>query len=437
MNLKINPSPCLNGEITAPGSKSYSHRVFIAASLADGVSVIKNALTTGDVEVTINILRDLGVKIIEASGNRIIVGKGNDFFNFSDKILDCKNSGTSVRIFSALALLIEGGLSFTGEFLKRNRPILPLLEALEALGAEYKLTEDFLYVRRAKTTCNTINLRGDITSQFITALLMTCPKIKCETKDFITVEITTPLISYPYIQITLDVLKSFSIKVQEALNDKKIGKYAILNNQKFRPQVYQIPGDFSSAAFIIAATVLSKDDSTVVINNLNFENPQGDKRIVDILLEMGANIKVNQETNQVIVKGNLSRYPLKGIDIDCHDIPDLFPILAVIGAFTEKTTLYNAKRLRLKESDRISVMARELTKMGVKIEEKQDKMTIYGCEDIKGSEIDHENDHRIAMACCIAALNGNSNSLINNMDIVKDSYPSFIDDLLKLGAGIE
>jgi 3-phosphoshikimate 1-carboxyvinyltransferase len=411
--------------------------VFIAASLAEGISVIKNPLTSGDVAVTINILRDLGVKIVEASGNRVIVGKGNDFYNLNKKVLDCKNSGTTLRIFTALALLIEGGLSFTGEFLRRKRPILPLLESLKSLGAEYELSEDKLRVRRVRDSCNTISIRGDISSQFITALLMACPKMKCEPENFITLEITTPLVSYPYIQITLDVLKSFSIKVQEVLNNNRIGKYAILTNQKFRPQVYEIPGDFSSAAFMIVATVLSKEDSTVVINNLNFENPQGDKRIVDILLEMGANIEVNRESNQVIVKGNRVKYQLKGIDIDCHDIPDLFPILAVAGAFTEKTTLYNAGGLRLKESDRISAMARELKKMGVKVEESQEKLTIFRCEDLKGSKIDHENDHRIAMACCVAALNGSSSSQVDNIDIVKDSYPDFIDNLLKLGANIE
>ena len=437
MNLKINPSPYLNGEITAPGSKSYSHRVFIAASLAEGVSVIKNSLITGDVAVTINILRELGVKIVEASGNRVIVGRGRNLFIFNNKPLDCKNSGTSIRIFTALALLVDGGLSFTGEFLKRKRPILPLLEALETLGAEYELSEDKLHVRRVKRNCGIVSIRGDISSQFITALLMACPKMKCEKNEFISLAITSPLVSYPYIKITLDVLQSFSIKIQETIDEKRVGKYDILYNQKFRPQVYNIPGDFSSAAFMIAATVLSKEDSTVVINNLNFDNPQGDKRIVDILLEMGAKIEVNRENNQVIVHGNLSKYPLKGIDIDCHDIPDLFPILSVVGAFTEKTTLYNAEGLRLKESDRISVMARELTKMGVKIEESQDKMTIYRCEELKGSDIEHENDHRIVMACCVAALNGNTSSLVNNIDIVKDSYPGFIDDLQKLGASVE
>jgi 3-phosphoshikimate 1-carboxyvinyltransferase len=377
------------------------------------------------------------VKIIEKAGDRIITGRGDKPFKFNAKTLDCKNSGTSIRIFTALALLVEGGLSFTGEFLKRKRPILPLLESLKAIGAEYNLSEDILHVRRVKQTCNTIGIRGDISSQFITAILMACPKMKCETDEVITLEITSPLISYPYIEITLDVLKSFSIKVKEDLNEKRVGKYVILNNQKFRPQVYTVPVDFSSAAFMIAATVLSKEDSTVVIKNLNFENPQGDKRIVDILLEMGARIEVNREKNQIIVNGNLSKYPLKGIDIDCYDIPDLFPILSVVGMFTEKTTLYNAEGLRLKESDRISVMVRELTKMGAKIEEAQDKMTIYRCEEIKGSEIDHENDHRIAMACCVAALNGNASSLVKNIDIVKDSYPGFIDDLQKLGASVE
>jgi len=433
--LKINPIQCLNGEVNAPSSKSYSHRAFIAASLADGVSVIKNPLISGDVKVTIEVLKTLGIKILEESKNSFIIEKVADSFKPIKETINCKNSGTTLRIFSALSLYIEGGLSITGEFLKRERPIVPLLEALKILGAEYELKQEFIHIKRTTNICNTVKIQGDISSQFISALLIASTKLKCIKKNAIEIEITTPLVSYPYIKITLDVLNSFGITILEKLNENKTGKYIIRCGQKYRPQNYEIPGDFSSAAFIIAAAVLSPKDSKVIVKNLDIQNPQGDKKIVEILKRMGAKIEVNP--NEIVVIGNLEKYPLNGLEIDCSDIPDLFPILSVVGAFAMgTTTLYNASNLRLKECDRISVMARELSKMGINISEKEDELTIYH-SDPKGSTINHENDHRIAMACIIAALYSNSISMINDAQIIKDSYPNFIDDLKMLGASIE
>ena len=334
--------------------------------------------------------------------------------------------------------MIDDGLTFTGEFLKRNRPILPLLDSLKAIGAQYKLSKKSLSINRIQKFCNHIKIRGDISSQFVTALLFLSPLLKCNNLDYIEIEITTPLVSYPYIQITLDVLKSFGIKIQEKIDENRKGKYIIESQQKFRPQSYTIPGDFSSAAFVIAAAVISQEDSYVVINNLNFQNPQGDKKIIAILRDMGANIEIFQNESKITIKGGTNRYPLKGIAIDCSEIPDLFPVLCVVGAFSKgKTTLYNATNLRLKESDRISVMARELKKMGIRVEEYDDKLVIYHCESIKGVKIDHDNDHRIAMACFIAALYAKTTSEIKNIDIVKDSYPTFIDDFKKLGVSLK
>ena len=436
-SIKITPSKSLNGELKASPSKSYSHRAFIAASLADSVSVIKNPLTSGDVRITIEILKLLGVQILEESKNTYIVEKKRDSFDSYKEIIDCKNSGTSLRIFSALSLLIKDGLTFTGEFLKRNRPIRPLLESLKSLGAKYSLEKDRMQVKRISNKCDSVKIQGDISSQFITALLFISSLLKCDNKDGIEIELTTPLVSHPYIKITMDVLSSFGINILEELDNEKKGKYYIPCGQKYRPQVYEIPGDFSSAAFIIAAAALALEDSNVKINNLNTQNPQGDKRIIEILQKMGANIQINQKQNQVIINGNISKYHLRGIDIDCKEIPDLFPLLCVIGAIAEgKTTLFNASNLRLKECDRISVMARELTKMGVKVDDKEDKLTIYH-SNLNGSEIDHEDDHRIAMACTIAALYSNNSSTIHNIDIISDSYPNFIEDLINLGANIE
>ena len=168
------------------------------------------------------------------------------------------------------------------------------------------------------------------------------------------------------------------------------------------------------------------------------QNYQGDNKIIEILRDMGANIEFNESKKQVVVSGGLTQNPLKGQNINCNDIPDLFPILSVIGAFAKgETVLYNAGNLRLKESDRISSMARELKKMGVSVKEERDKLTIYYCNKLHGALIDHGYDHRVAMACTIAALYANSNSQIKNIDIVKDSYPTFLEDLQKLDVKID
>jgi 3-phosphoshikimate 1-carboxyvinyltransferase len=432
MDLIINPIETgLQGEIIAPGSKSFSHRAFIAASLADGISIIKKPLIAGDVEITMNILKTLGVKILKIDKESYSIRRINESFNSMNQPIDCKNSGTSIRIFSALALIIEGGLSFKGEFLKRKRPILPLLNSLKYLGGKYKLMEDQIQIKREKQKCQSIKIRGDISSQFITALLFLCPLIRCKKKKFIEIQLTTPLISYSYIKITLDVLNRFGINIQEDIKNKK---FTVLCQQKYRAQLYEIPGDFSSVAFIMAAATLSRKSSQIIINNLHVQDSQGDKKIIEILKEMGANIHHNEENCQIIIKGNLNKYPITGIEIDCHDIPDLFPILSVLGAFAKgKTILYNASNLRLKESDRISVISRELSKMGVQVTEEQDRLIVNHCDHLKGSRIDHENDHRIAMACVIAALYADSVSKVKNIEIIRDSYPNFISDLKKLG----
>ncbi len=438
MEIKIKPTIKLNGDIRAPPSKSYSHRAFMASSLADGVSVIKNALVGGDVEITIKILKKLGVHISKVSENNYMVKGLGGIFKPCKEVVDIGNSGTSIRIFSALALLVEGGLQFTGVFFERKRPIIPLLEALTKWGGFYNINAGLLSIKRKKNKCNNVEIRGDVSSQFITALLMVGPLILCKKINHLTLNIISPLISYPYIAITLKVLKHYGINIQEQINNKRLGKYIIPCQQNYRAQNFTIPGDFSSVSYIIAAGVLSFDDSLITISNLDFNSPQGDKRLIEILQDMGAQIEMNKEKGILIIKGNLRKNPLKGLNINIQDNPDLFPILAVIGVFAlGKTSLYNAKSLRYKESDRISIMARELKKMGVNVEESEDELTIHHCTELKGIEVLHENDHRIAMALTIANLYAMTNSKVERIDIVQDSYPSFISDLIKLGASIE
>jgi len=438
MKLRITPTKKLFGEITAPPSKSYSHRAFIVSSLTKGVSIIKKPLISGDVGVTIKILEALGHKVSKASNRSFIVKSNYGNYKSVKKLLDCGNSGTSIRIFTALAMLIDGGLSFTGEFIKRKRPIIPLLNALESIGCNYRLTEKDLKVKRKGKKCNDINIPGDISSQFISALLIMCPLLDCKKRNSMTVKITSPITSYPYVKITLDVLRSFGIKIQEKINDEKVGSYLIACKQNYRAQTYEIPGDFSSISFILAATILTPEESQVVIKNLNFEKPQGDQRIIGILQEMGAKIKTMKEKNCLIVNGGINQNPLTGIAIDIKDTPDLFPILSIIGAFAKgKTEIYNALNLRNKESDRISIIAKELSKMGVKVVEENDKITIYHCKELRGTSFNHENDHRIAMSLTIASLFAQGSSLIENIEIVEDSYPNFVDHIKKLGANVD
>lgn len=436
MDLTIQPKTSrLSGIIIPPGSKSYSHRAFILASLAEGPSNIKNPLTSGDVSITMNILENSGVKIKKkGKGTYTVYGTGTLQGDPRD-LIDCGNSGTSARIFSALSLIINGGLQLQGEFFRRQRPIKPLLDALEQLGAYYSLSQDKLFIHRQKRVCKDINIRGDISSQFITALLFLGSIIECSEKETIKINLTTLVVSYPYLKITLNIMNEFGLQAQEIRSNSDLVGYKVKTGQKITSKTYTVPSDFSSAAFIIAAGVLTPTDSKIIIENLDFEDPQGDKRIIPILREMGAKIHKDVENKRLICYGNIKKNPLNGCQIDCKDIPDLFPILSVIGAFADgKMVLYNAENLRLKESDRISIMARELTKMGVKVEEKQGSLTIYQCGNLKGTRIDHNGDHRIAMACTVAALYAVSESYIESIDIVKDSYPRFVEDLQKIGA---
>ncbi|TFG01072.1 MAG: 3-phosphoshikimate 1-carboxyvinyltransferase [Promethearchaeota archaeon] len=436
MDLSISPSILrLSGTIIPPGSKSYSHRAFILAAFANGKTILKNPLTSGDVKITIDILSKLGIKIEERKDRNYEIYGGKRIRNISEDIIDCGNSGTSIRIFSALSLIIDGGLRLKGEFLRRNRPLKPLLKALEELGAVYSLSEKKLIIQRKEEKCGDIKIRGNISSQFITSLLILCSIIKCKNKDFLSLQITTPIVSYPYVKITQNILKEYGIKIQEEKDNSRFLEYKVKTGQKPKAIKYPVPSDFSSAAFIIAAATLTPYDSKVIVKNLDFEDPQGDKRIIEILKKMGAYIQKDMENKKVVCYGNLQKNSLNGIEIDCKNIPDLFPILSVVGAFASgKTVLYNAGNLRLKESDRIKIMARELTKMGINVEESTDKLIVFHANEIKGAKFEHNGDHRIAMACSIAALFANSKSLIENIDIVKDSYPNFIIDLKKLGA---
>ena len=438
MDVKIIPIERLSGELNAPPSKSYSHRAFFAASLAKGKSIIQNPLLSGDVEITINSLKNLGIKIYQKSRDEYVVeGMGGKFIT-PEKTINCGNSGTTIRILSSISLLLEGKLKLTGEFFNKHRPMNPLIDALKKLGVQTTFKDYTLHLERTRDECDDIEIPGNISSQFITSLLFIIPVLSCIDRKEIIIKVKCPISSYPYVQITMDVLNEFGIKIKEKIIENKEIRYKIPLNQKYLRSNFKIPGDFSSASFLMAAASITKKKSNLIIHDLNFKNPQGDKKIVELLNKMGANISVNEQKNVVMVDSGLEKYPLNGLKIDCQNIPDLFPILAVVGAFArDKTVLYNAQNLRYKESDRIKIISQELNKMGVNLIEETDRLTIFHCKNIRGININHEDDHRIAMALIIAAINANSPSIVRNVEIINDSFPNFLESIKKLGACYE
>ncbi len=452
--IKIQPLINFEGKITCSSSKSYSHRAFFVALMADTPSYIINPLISGDTEVTINFCISLGATIEKFEKSNIEIKEIPLDISDSDSIykivpppnlkqpigsLDGKNSGTSIRLMTALTPLIPGQITISGRFFKLKRPLKPLLEALSSLGISWEYLDNNFGVKINPCYSDAIEfkIQGDVSSQFITGLLLLAPKLKsAPSNPNSIINLTTPTVSTPYLKITDEIMKKFGISFQVDLNSENFLRYTIPTDQKYQGQIVKIPGDYSSAAFIIATAALNPYPSEVVISNLDPNSMQGDKALIKILQQMNADIKVDEHSQSVVIKGGKF---LDGTKIDCKDTPDLFPILCVIGLFSNNNTiLYNLQHVRTKESDRVSIMIRELQKMGAIIDSIEDNnaILIEGPQQIRGIKILHEDDHRIAMALTVAALYARSESTTVKPEIVNDSYPDFFKDLKLLGADI-
>ncbi len=422
MEIIIKPVDQVSGTIAAPPSKSYSHRAIIMSSLARGKSEIFNILKANDVFASIEACKAFGAKIQEDNDRWIVEGAK---LSVPKHEINCKNSGTTLRIMTSVATLVPSGMvTLTGSASLRRRPITPLLEALKQLGSECYSKNGFppVTIRGGKLNGGIAKLPGDISSQFITGLLIACPLAKNNS----TLELTTPLVSKPYVEMTLKMLNKYGINV---IVDKEMHKFFIPSSQNYHPIKFNVPGDYSSAAFLFALGALA---GKVEVKNLDHEDVQGDKKILEILKEMGANVRVRKDLIEI------EKSDLVGIDIDCSETPDLLPICSVLGAFVKgKTHIFNAEHVRHKESDRIRSMTLELRKMGAKVYEKPDGMILEGTGKLKGAKLDSHGDHRVFMALVAAALMADKNSSIAGLETIKDSYPSFIDDLNWLGVKTE
>lgn len=419
-NVIINKST-LSGEIDAISSKSLSHRYMIAASLARGTSYVSNVLDSVDLTATIDILKNLGINITNKGNDYKIVSTG---LNVSNLNLNAYESGSTIRFFIPIAWLFNSYSTFIGSTTLGSRPLSVYDEIAKEFN--YKLVKtngNFPIKVKGPLRSGTYHIDGSISSQFVTGLLFSLPLVDGNS----VISFKDEIASKSYIDLTVDVLKQSGIIIREENN-----KYLIEGNQKYQVINNVVEADYSQVAFFIVASIIT--NSTIKINNLNFDSLQGDKAILDIVEQMGVTlIKANKT---LIIKPSGI---LKPIIIDLYDIPDLGPILMVLASsLNDTTTFLNIDRLYIKESNRLRAMQLNLEKQGIKFDIKDNTLKLTGVSEFKGNvTFETFNDHRIAMALSVYALNAKKPVTIKDYPVVSKSYPLFYEDLVKIGGIVE
>ncbi|MFW9864134.1 MAG: 3-phosphoshikimate 1-carboxyvinyltransferase [Candidatus Thorarchaeota archaeon] len=413
----------MDGTVDAPPSKSYTHRAIICGLLSKGTTKLRNALFSDDTRTTLRISEMMGAEVRQEDDIEIT---GPDELKAPAFEMNCHGSGTTLRIFTALSALTSGKCVLTGNESLRRRPIGDLLDGLRQLDVDARSLGGNglppVEIRGQGIRGGIVRIRGDVSSQYVTGLLFACSKANKASK----IELTTELESRPYVEMTLNVMSQFGAEAEPS-NDWR--KFSIPGNQDFQSQDYTIEGDFSSAAFLMAAGALT---GSVKVKGLRMDSIQGDAAAVSLLKSMGLEIISGRDNFKV------SHNEMQAIEIDASDIPDLVPVMTVLATQANGITkIYNAGRLRLKESDRLSTASQELRKMGAEITESRDGLTIRGPTALSGAVLNSHKDHRIAMAGVIAGLVAEGETVIEDIRCVTKSYPGFVKDMQSIGAEIE
>lgn len=413
----------LYGCVRAPPSKAHTHRAIIASSLSEGCSEVRNALVCDDTLATVNACVKLGAEIKDvADGTFRILGSPKP--ETPVDVINCGGSGSTIRFITPICALADGISILTGDESLRRRPMGPLLNALEQIGVRCYSARMNGYppiiVFGGGIGGGEAHMRGDVSSQFVSGLLFAAPMAQHDT----TIILSTPLESKPYVKITLDTLRRHNVSVETDFS-----VFHVPSGQKYVPYNHFIEGDYSSAAFLLAAAAIT--GSHVRIENLLRDALQGDRIIIDVLQSIGVHVDVGE--NFVEVDGSDEHF--RSLYVDMRDNPDLVPVCAVLASIASgRSIIRGIGRLRFKESDRIKALFSELAKMGVKINVSGDAMEICGGGELHGAEIYPHVDHRIAMACAVAALKAKGETVIRNAECINKSYPNFIRDLKLLGA---
>ena len=398
----------ITGKIICPPNKSYTHRAIFLAALSDGKSIVKNILNSSDIKATISACNAFGVEVHEDKD--IITIKNTIGSTVQGSMIDAQNSGTTIRIAIAIAALSGGNTMLTGDESLKKRPMQPILDSLQTLGVSSESDGGLPPITiKGKIKGNQVNIDGKISSQFISALLIVAPRLE----NGLIINIQGELVSKPYIDLTIAIMKEFGVVVNSEIPYKKY----VVKHQIYKPTTFTVPSDFSNLALLLASNVLLGDGLEIEISLGNL--PQGDEAIIDILEELGVNVTLNG--NIITTK---SPEMLTGGRFDLSDTPDLLPALAILSLKSSKPIeIFNVKHARYKETDRIAIISRELKKIGIVVEEHEDGMKLTPNENLSSGELNSENDH---IGDCT----------VTDPDSVQISYPNFISDMKNVGAQI-
>lgn len=428
MKLVVKQTLQLKGQVTPPSSKSQSIRAMMLAVMCDGESVLTNILHSDDTHDAIQACRGLGVEIVESENSLTVKSRGLPF-NIPSSEIHTGNSGITTHFIMPMLGLRENAnqpIILNCSEQMRERPISSLVVALKNLGLniQYLKNENKLPISISGKLMGGKTYVEGITSQYLSALLFALPC--AETDSEIKVK---NLQERSYVEMTLNWLKEQDIQFHHFLTGDT-DTYQIKGRQKYKKFHVTIPGDFSSASYLIAAGVLILGE--IQLTGLNMADAQGDKKLITLLQAMGADIVV--EPSHIRVRGGKK---LSGMKIDANDIPDLLPVLAVIGTYASgKTEIYHVAHARIKETDRIRSMAAGLSLMGAKIEEKEDGLVIYQSE-LHGVKVKGYGDHRTVMALSVAGMIARGETIIDESEAINKTFPTFVAMMKSLGADME
>lgn len=417
--IKITPTK-LKGKVQVPPSKSMAHRAIICSSLAKGKSRIDNIEYSKDIEATIAAMQALGTTITKY--DTYVVVDGSTTYQKQDSVIDCKESGSTLRFMVPISIVKENRVHFIGEGNLGKRPLDTFYDIFDRQNIGYLYHQNILDLQIGgvlKPDC--FKIPGNISSQFISGLLFALPLLEGDS----VIEITSPLESKGYIDLTLQMLATFGIQIT---NDK-YQKFMIKGNQEYVAHDYRVEADFSQAAFYLVAGALGNE---VILTDLNLDSLQGDKEAMDILNRMGATIKEVDKGIQVCASN------LQATTIDASQCPDVIPVITVATLLAKGTShIINAKRLRIKECDRIVATVSQLNEIGGQVVELEEGMDSTGVNSLQGGQCKTFDDHRIAMMLAIVATVCKEPLYLDNKECVQKSYPSFWEDYQALGGIID
>ncbi|WP_041522881.1 3-phosphoshikimate 1-carboxyvinyltransferase [Gilvimarinus agarilyticus] len=422
--LTLPPVTSARGEVTLPGSKSLSNRILLLAALAKGQTTITNLLDSDDVSHMLTALTALGVDYQLSADKQTctLTGKGGTFAIDEAAILYLGNAGTAVRPLTAALAASAGEFTITGEPRMYERPIGDLIDALRQLGADISYQQDDgfppLLIKGKALAGGEVSIKGNISSQYLTALLMVAPLLHGDT----VIKVDGELVSKPYIDITLDTMAKFGVTVA----NNNYQSFTVSGQQTYQsPGEIMVEGDASSASYFLAAAAIG--GGPVKVHGTGSDSIQGDAKFAEVLKQMGAEVTYSDMWIEVTGTGNL-----KGVDVDLNHIPDAAMTIATAALFAKgPTRIRNIYNWRVKETDRLSAMATELRKVGAAVDEGEDYIYIEPPEQLTAAAIDTYNDHRMAMCFSLASF-GDAEIVINDPKCTSKTFPTYFDEFARI-----